>query len=40
MWSVAPELIAHLEDKETRHIFSLPDSIVVVIGVNKDFNDS
>ena len=28
------------DEEETRHLFGLPDSIITVIGVDRDFNDS
>ena len=38
---MAPESITHSEDEEeTRHAFRLPDSAIVVTGVDGDFNDS
>ena len=38
---MAPKSMTHSEDKEeTRHVFGLPDSAIVVIGVDGDFNDS
>ena len=40
MWFMALESMSHLEDEETRHIFSLPDSTIAVIRVDEDFNDS
>ena len=33
--------MTHLEDEEeTRHLFDVPDSAIVVIGVDGNFNDS
>lgn len=32
--------MTHLKEVEIRHIFSLPDSAMAMIGVDKDFNES
>ena len=38
---MAPESFTHSEDEEeTRHLFGLLDSVIAVIGVGGDFNDS
>ena len=38
---MGPESMTHLEDEEeTRHILGLPNSAIVVIGVDGDFSDS
>ena len=39
IWSVAPELMTHLEDEDTRHV-ELPDSAIAVIEESIDFNDA
>ena len=38
---MAPESMTHSKDEEeTRHVFGLPDSAIVVTRVDGDFNDS
>ena len=38
---MALESMTHSEDEEEiSHLFGLPDSVIVVIGVDEDFNDS
>ena len=38
---MVPESMTHSEnEEETRHLFGLPDSTIVVIGVDGDFNYS
>ena len=38
MWSVALELMTHLEEEDIRHISGLPDLASAVVGVEADFN--
>ena len=39
MWSVAPELITHMEEHERKLVLILPDSTSVVIEVDVDLSD-
>ena len=36
MWSVAVELMTHVEEDEIKHVLVLPDSTSVVIEVDAD----
>ena len=36
MWSVAPKLMTHLEEKEIKHVLVLPDSTNILIEVDGD----
>ena len=39
MWSVAPELMTHMEEEEIIHVLVLLDSTSVVIEVDTDLSD-
>ena len=39
MWSVAPELMTHVEEDERKHVLVLPDSTSVEIGVDADLSN-
>ena len=39
MWSVAPELMIHVEEEEIKHLLVLPDSTSVLIEVDADLSD-
>ena len=39
MWSVAPELMTHVEEDERKHVLVLPDSTSVEIGVDEDLSN-
>ena len=36
MWSLAPELMTHVEEEEIKHVLVLPDSTSVLIEVDVD----
>ena len=39
MWSVAPESMIHVEEKQIKHVLVLPDSMSVVIEVDAELSD-
>ena len=39
MWSVAPELMTHMEEDERKHMLVLLDSVSVVVEVDAYFSD-